>query len=91
MERIEHLNEISMVVEDLACKHCIRNLLNDLRAVDGVVAARINSAPAIDEPLDESIYGTATVKYNPAFVQPQDIRRKIEQHGFRVVRFQGAE
>ncbi len=91
IDRIEHLKETSLVVEDLTCKHCIRNLLDELRAVDGVVAAKINSPPAIDEPPDEPVCGTATVKFNPRFVDPQRIRETIEHHGFRVVRFQNGE
>ncbi len=91
MDRIEHLKETSLVVEDLTCKHCIRNLLDELRAVDGVVAARITSPPAIDEPPDEPICGTATVKFNPDFVAPKKICETIEQHGFRVVRYQNGD
>lgn len=91
MDRIEHLKETSLVVEDLTCKHCIRNLLDEVRALDGVVAARVNSPPAIDEPAEETVCGTATVKFNPAFIGPQQIRQTIEQHGFRVVRLQNGD
>lgn len=88
MDRIEHLQETSLVVEDLTCKHCIRNVLDALRAVDGVVAARVNAPPAIDEPPDVSVCGTVTVKFNPEFVTPQRIRETIQQQGFRVLRLQ---
>lgn len=91
MDRIEHLKETSLVVEDLTCKHCIRNLLDDLRAMDGVVAARVNSSPAIDAPPEETVYGTATVKFNPDFIGPPQIRQLIERHGFRVVRLQNGD
>ena len=91
MDRIAQLKETSLIVEDLTCKHCIRNLLDELRAVEGVIAARVNSPPAIDEPPDEPICGTTTVKYNPQFVTPQQIRETIEHHGFRVVRLQNGD
>lgn len=91
MERIAHLKETSLVVEDLTCKHCIRNILDDLRGLDGVVAARVNAAPAIDEPPDEPVCGTITVKFNPEFVAPQQFRDLLQRHGFRVVRFQTAD
>ncbi|MNK70414.1 Copper chaperone CopZ [compost metagenome] len=91
MDRIEHLKETSLVVEDLTCKHCIRNLLDELRTVDGVVAARVNAPPVIDEPPDVSVCGTATVKFNPEFVTPQRIRETIEHQGFRVIRFQSGD
>lgn len=88
MERLAHLQETSMFVEDLTCKHCIRNLLDELRALDGVVAARVASAPAIDAPLDEMVCGVATIKFNPEFVSLDRLRQTIEQLGFRVVRSQ---
>ena len=91
MDRIEHLKETSLVIEDLTCKHCIRNLLDALRAVDGVVAARINAPPAIDEPAEVTVNGTATVKFNPEFVSVQRIRETIEHQGFRVVRLQNGD
>lgn len=88
MDRIAHLKETSLVVEDLTCKHCIRNLLDAVRAVDGVVAARVNAPPAIDEPADVTVCGTVTVKFNPEFVTEPRIREAIEQQGFRVMRLQ---
>jgi copper chaperone CopZ len=88
-DRLARLQETTLVVEDLTCKHCIRNVLDDLRAVEGVIAARVNGPPAIDDPLDEPICGTATVKFNPDFIDPAQIRETVERHGFRVVRFQG--
>ncbi len=91
MDRIGQLRETSLVVEDLTCKHCIRNIIDDLRAVDGVVAVRVNAPPAIDEPPDEPVCGTATVKFNPEFVNPQRIRDVIQGHGFRVVRLQNGD
>lgn len=86
-DKLARLQETTLVVEDLTCKHCIRNLLDDLRSVEGVVAARISSPPAIDDPLDEPICGSATVKFNPDFVTPPRIRETVERHGFRVTRF----
>ena len=86
VHRIEHLQESSLFVEDLTCKHCIRVLLDELRSLDGVVAVRVSGTPPIDQPADEPGCGVATIKYNPDFVQLERIRRIIEGRGFRVIR-----
>lgn len=88
LDRVGNLKETSLVVEDLTCKHCIRIVLDALRAVDGVVAARVNAPPAIDEPADELVCGTATIKYNPDYVTPERLREIVQERGYRVMRLQ---
>lgn len=79
-----HYREVSFFIEDLTCKVCVRRALDGLRAVDGVVAVRVSSAPVLDEQTGAG-YGIATLKYNPDFVSIENIARVLsEELGFTV-------
>ncbi len=73
-----HFKEVSYFVEELTCKFCVRRVLDGLRAVDGVVAVRVSSAPVLDD-MTGTGYGIATVKYNPEFTGVNQLKEYLEE------------
>lgn len=79
-----HFKEVSYFVEELTCKFCVRRVLDGLRAIDGVIAVRVSSAPVLDD-LTGTGYGIATVKYNPEFTGVNQLKQYMEDRlGFTV-------
>lgn len=72
-----HFKEVSYFVEELTCKFCVRRVLDGLRAVDGVIAVRVSSAPVLDD-MTGAGYGIATVKYNPDFTGVNQLKEFME-------------
>ena len=77
-----------MVIDGLACKTCVRKTLDQLRAIEGVVAVSVGTTPVMDE--EEGLdVGLATLRYNPAFTDARKLRSTLEQtlgFGVREVR-----
>lgn len=84
-----NLREISflldeMVVDGLACKSCVRKTLDQLRAIDGVVAVSVGTTSMHGSGEAEEV-GLATLRYNPEFTNVATLRSLLEQTlGFRV-------
>lgn len=79
-----HLKEASFFSEEFGCKVCVRRALDGLRAVEGVVAVRVSTAPLLDEETAPGL-GVATVKFHPEFVSLEQLQRVLEHDlGFTV-------
>jgi copper chaperone CopZ len=79
-----HHREVSFFVEDITCKICVRRIIDGLRALDGAIAVRANSAPFHEESGTTGL-GVVTVKYNPEFITLERFKEVLEQDlGFRV-------
>jgi copper chaperone CopZ len=67
------METITLYISGMACGGCATNVANALQALDGVIEADVSHAE-----------GTANVSFDPARVQPSQLKAAIEAAGYQV-------
>lgn len=65
------MERMSLTIEGMSCQHCVRGVDRVLRSLPGVVPEQVE-------------IGSAVVTYDPAVVQPAQIRQTISEEGYAV-------
>ena len=65
------MSEVTIKVEGMSCGGCVNNVTGVLKALAGVVDARVSLESA-----------SATVRYDPASVSIEALRAAVENAGF---------
>ena len=65
------MSEVTMRVEGMSCGGCVRNVTGVLKALEGVQEVEVSLEQA-----------EARVRFDPAQVSPEDLRRAIIDAGF---------
>lgn len=72
-QNTEHLERINLSIEGMTCAACVNRIEKTLSKIDGVQEANVNIANE-----------KASVSFNPAKTDMQDIVQKIESLGYNV-------
>lgn len=66
------MEKLTLYITGMACGGCASNVSNALRALDGVLEADVSH-----------VEGTAEVGFDPAKVQPAQLKAAIEAAGYQ--------
>jgi copper chaperone CopZ len=67
------MEKLSLAIRGMSCGHCVKSVDQALKALPGVEVERVE-------------VGSATVAYDPAQIQPEQIEAAVSEEGYQANR-----